>query len=51
MPHLIVSSSFPVRIYLRNSDMNVGDTHNPPLEELRATHEEENKYGVQEIPK
>jgi hypothetical protein len=30
--------------------MNVGDTHYPPLEELRAAHGQEHRYGIPRIP-
>jgi hypothetical protein len=36
----------PLEAGTETPSMNVGDTHDPPLEELRAAHGQENKYGV-----
>ncbi len=40
----------PLEFATETRSMKVGDTHDPPLEELRAAYRQENKYGVPEYP-
>ena len=35
----------PLEAFTETRSMNIGDTHDPSLEELRAAHGQENKYG------
>jgi len=40
----------PLEAGTETRTVNVGDTHDPPLEELSAAYGQKNEYGVHRIP-